>query len=104
MVYFRYQIVPAPGQREALIETNASFRKIIESAGGKSVASFRVAIGQGDGNLIYLIAYEDMAAATAAGEALERHPEYQALRKKTEPMTASVSSTLLQPLPDSGLQ
>lgn len=104
MIYFGYQIAPAPGKREALITENARFKKIIESHGGKAVGSFRVALGQGDGNLVYMIAYDDMATATKAGEALEKDSDYAALLKKTEPMIASSSSLLLQPLPDSGLQ
>jgi len=50
------------------------------------------------------LAYDDMAAATAAGEALENDSDYQALVKETQPMTAAVNSALLQPLPDSALQ
>lgn len=103
MIYFGYQISPVPGKREALIETNACFKKIIESHGGRAVGSFRVALGQGEGDLIYLIAYDDMAASTAAGEALENDSDYQALVREEEPMTASVTSALLQPLPDSAL-
>jgi hypothetical protein len=68
MVYFGYQVSPAPGKRDDLIEANARFKKVIESHGGKAIASFQVAIGQG------------------------------------EPMIASVSSSFLQPLPESGLQ
>lgn len=104
MVYFGYQVSPAPGKRDDLIEANARFKKVIESHGGKAIASFQVAIGQGDGDLIYLIAYDDLAAAGAAGEALENDPDYQAIRSATEPMIASVSSSFLQPLPESGLQ
>ena len=104
MIYFGYQVTPVPGKRNALIEANARFKKIIESQGGRAVGSFRVSLGQGDGDLIYLLAYEDMAAATAAGEKLENDSDYQALVRQTEPLTASVTSALLQPLPDSELQ
>ena len=104
MIYFGYQITPVPGKRDALIDANARFKKIIESHGGRAVGSFRVSLGQGDGDLIYFLAYNDMAAATAAGEALEADSDYQALVKETQPMTAAVNSALLQPLPDSALQ
>jgi len=104
MIYFGYQITPVPGKRNALIEANSRFKKIIESKGGKSVGSFRVTLGQGDGNLIYFLAYEDMAAATAAGEALEKDSDYQALVAETETLTSSVTSAILAPLPDSALQ
>jgi hypothetical protein len=79
------------------------FRKIIESVGGKEIGSFRVGLGQGDGNLVYILAYEDMTAATAAWKKLEKDSEYQALVKQTEAMTASVTSGLLLPLPNSAI-
>jgi hypothetical protein len=101
MVYFGHQVSPAPGKRDDLVDANTRFNNVIETHGGKAIASFQVAIGQGDGNLIYLIAHDDMAAASAAGEALENDPGYQAIRKATAPMIASVSSSLLQPLPES---
>jgi maltose-binding protein MalE len=104
MIYFGYQITPVPGKRDKLIEANGRFKKIVESHGGRAVGSFRVSLGQGDGNLIYFLAYDDMAKATAAGEALENDSDYQALVKETESLIASVTSALLQPLPDSALQ
>ena len=63
MIYFGYQISSVPGRREDLIGENGRFKKIIESHGGRAVASFRVTLGQGDGDLIYLLAYDDMATA-----------------------------------------
>ena len=36
MVYFGYQITPVPGKRDALIQANGRFRKIIESHGGQA--------------------------------------------------------------------
>jgi hypothetical protein len=104
MIYFGYQVTPVPGKRDALIETSARFRKIIESVGGKEIGSFRVALGQGDGNLVSILAYEDMTAATAAWKKLEKDSEYQDLLKQTEQMTAAVTSGLLLPLPNSALR
>jgi hypothetical protein len=104
MIYFAYQVTPVPGKRDALIETTARFKKIIESVGGKEIGSFRVGLGQGDGNLGYILAYEDMKAADAAGTKLEKDSEYKALLKQIEPMIASVTSNVLFPLPNSALR
>jgi hypothetical protein len=104
MIYFGYQVTPVAGKRDALIETSARFKKIIESVGGKEIGSFRVGLGQGDGDLVSILAYEDMTAATAAWKKLEKDSEYQALVKQIEPMTASVTSGLLLPLPNSALR
>lgn len=104
MVYFGYQITPVAGKRESLIAVNERFNKIIESKGGRTIGSFRISLGQGDGDLLYFIAYEDMAAATAAGEALESDADYQILVSEVESMTAQVDSAMLQPLPGSALQ
>ena len=104
MIYFGYQVSPVPGKREALIETNGRFKKIFESVGGKEIGSFRVGLGQGEGNLVYILAYEDMTAATAAWKKLEKDSEYQALVQQTEQMTASVTSGLLFPLPNSAIR
>jgi len=104
MIYFGYQVTPVAGKRDALIETNGRFKKVIESVGGKEIGSFRVGLGQGDGTLVYILAYEDMVAATQAWKKLEKDSEYQSLVKQIEPMTASVTSGLLLPLPNSSLR
>jgi hypothetical protein len=104
MIYFAYQVTPVAGKRDALIETNGRFKKIFESVGGKEIGSFRVGLGQGEGTLVYFLAYEDMTAATEAWKKLEKDSEYQALVKQTDPMTASVTSGLLLPLPNSPLR
>jgi len=104
MIYFGYQVTPVPGKRDALIETNGRFKKILESVGAKLIGSFQVGLGQGDGTLVYILAYEDMTAATAAWKKLEKDAEYQSVVKQTEAMTASVNSGLLLPLPNSPLR
>ena len=72
--------------------------------GAKSIGSFRVSLGQGVGNLVYIVAYEDGSAAEAAEKKLANNSEYQALLKQTEPLIASMTTAVLHPLPDSALR
>jgi hypothetical protein len=104
MIVYGFQIRPMPGKGAELAEKNAACRKIIEAHGGKPIGSFRVTLGADDGSLIYMIGHESQAKAEAVGEAIEKDPAWQKIMAETDPLTLSVSSWLLSPLPDSAIQ
>lgn len=104
MIVFGYQIRPMPGKGEELAQKNAACRKIVERHGGTAIGSFRVSVGADEGSLVYFLGHESMAKAEAIGEAIEKDSEWKKIMAETEPLTLSVTSSLLQPLPDSAVQ
>jgi hypothetical protein len=76
----------------------------VEKNGGKPVGAWRVAIGQGWGDYLYVHSYDDMAALGKATQATMTDPEFQQLMARVGSQIASVTTSVLQPLPESGLQ
>jgi hypothetical protein len=104
MVYSGIRVVPTAGQGAALAEAVKPYLKIVEKHGGKPVGAWRVAIGQGWGDYLYVHSYDDMAALGKATEATVADPEFQQLMSRIGSQIASVTTSVLQPLPESSLQ
>lgn len=104
MIYAAFRIVSTPGQAAFLAQQVAKFNKIIAKHGGKAVANFVVGVGQGQGDHVHLFAYKDWAAFGASGDALQADPEWLQFLGEAGTKVASVSSSILAPLPESGLQ
>ena len=104
MLYAGFRVTPAPGQGPLLLPHVARMNKIVEKNGGKPVANFVVGIGQNQGDHIHLFAYKDWAAFGASGEALQADPEWVQFLAEVGTQVGSVSSNVLQPTPESGLQ
>jgi len=104
MIYARFQVIPAPGQGPALLAEVGKFNKLVQKHGGKPVANFSVAVGQGQGDHVHVFAYQDWAAFGAAGEALQADPEWLQFLAGVATKVAAVNSAVLSPTPESGLQ
>ncbi len=105
MIYLGVRVTPAPGQALALLPYVARINEFVTKHGGKATANFAVAIGgQGSGDHVHLFAYQDWAAYGAAAEALQADAEWLKMLADTGTMVASVSLSVLQPLPESALQ
>ena len=105
MIFGGFRITPAPGQGPALLATVARVNKIVEKHGGKTIANFAVAFGgPGAGDQLYIYGYEDWAALGASGELLQADPEWQQLIAENGTKIGSLSSSILQPLPESPIQ
>ena len=104
MIYVGIRVTPTPGQGAALAEAVSPYLKIVQKHGGKPIGVWNVAVGQGWGDYVYLQSYEDIGAYGKATEAIQTDAEWQQLMAKYGPGIASVTVSLLQPLPESGLQ
>ena len=105
MIFGGFRITPAPGQGPALLATVGQVNKIVEKHGGKPIANFAVAFGgPGAGDHLYIFGYKDWAALGAAGELLQADPEWQQLIEENGTKIATLSSSILQPLPESPIQ
>ena len=104
MIYAGFRVSPAPGQGPALLPQVARLNKIVQKNGGKPIANFIVGVGQNSGDHIHIFAYKDWAAFGAAGEALQADQEWLAFLADVGTKVGSVSSSVLQPTPESGLQ
>ena len=105
MIYGGFRVTATPGQALYLAQQVPKFNKLVGKHGGKPVANFVVAVGgQGTNDHVHLFAYKDWAAYGAAGDALQADTEWQQFLAEVGTKVASVSSSVLIPLPESGLQ
>ena len=105
MIYAGVRVTPAPGQGLALLPYVARINEFVGKHGGKPIANFAVAVGgPGTGDHWHIFGYQDWAAFGAAGEALQADPEWLKMLAETGPKVASVSFSILQPLPESAIQ
>jgi len=105
MIYMGVRVTPGPGQGPALLPTVARLNELVTKHGGKPTANFAVAVGgPGSGDNVHIFGYQDWAAYGAAGEALQADPEWQKFLAENGPKVASVSLSILQPLPESAIQ
>ena len=105
MLYLGIRVTPTAGNGPALLPNTARLNEFVTKHGGKPIANFVVAVGgPGSGDHLHIFAYQDWAAYGAASEALQADPEWQKFLSETGTLVASVGISLLQPLPESGLQ
>ena len=104
MIYAGFRVTPAPGQGLMLLAQVARLNTIVKKHGAKPIANFVVGLGQNSGDHIHLFAYNDWAAFGAAGEALQADPEWQQFLAEVGTKVSSISSSMLQPAPESALQ
>ena len=104
MIYQGLRVVPAAGQGAALAAAVGPYLKLVEKHGGKPVGAWNVTVGQGWGDYTYLNSFADMGAYGKFNDALRNDPEWQDLMTNLAPQIAAVNISLLQPLPESGLQ
>jgi hypothetical protein len=105
MIYLGVRVTPTAGQGQALLPFVAKVNEGVQRAGGKVIANLAVAVGgQGTGDHVHLFGYDDWAAFGSSGETLQADAEWQKMLAETGPKVASVSFSILQPLPESPLQ
>ena len=105
MLYLGVRVTPTAGKGPALLPNTARVNEFVTKHGGKAIANFAVAVGgPGSGDYVHIFAYQDWAAYGAASEALQADPEWQKFLADTGTMVASVSISILQPLPESAIQ
>lgn len=100
MIYVAYQLTAVPGKANELAEAIANIAKYTESDGVKQIGSFRVALGNGVGSLVYLVSFKDAEAYTAMENGMGESPDFL----KAAAITASSLSAVLEPLPNSSIQ
>jgi len=99
MFFVTNQITPAPGKVGELRKAAARATDVAKAHGEKLIAGFQIAMGQDVGSLVYISAYDDGDAYTAAMKAVEESGDGEKVGK----LIASSVSAVLQPLPDSVL-
>ena len=104
MLYAGFRVTPAPGQGPILLPQVARLNKLVQKHGAKPIANFVVGVGQNQGDQIHIFAYKDWAAFGAAGEALQADAEWLQFLADVATKVSSISSSVLQPTPESGLQ
>ena len=105
MLYMGVRVTPTAGQGPALLPTTARLNEFVAKHGGKPIANFAIAVGgPGSGDYVHIFGYQDWAAYGAASEALPADPDWVKFLADNGTLVASVGISILQPLPESGLQ
>lgn len=102
----RYEVVA--GNEEALHARFANdTTRIFERLGFNQIGYFSTVIGDGP-ELTYLLGWESLDQRQTAWETFYQDPEWQAARRRSSegrgPLVAKTHSSILRPLPFSGLK
>ncbi|MBI1885300.1 MAG: NIPSNAP family protein [Chloroflexi bacterium] len=103
-IYVGTQIVPTPGSAQAVLAQGDRYNKLVEKIGGKVVAGFQIAIGQGQGTLAILSAWPDLATYQSATQRAQSDPEWQKFITEVGSLVAGLNSAVYTPAPTSPMQ
>ncbi len=103
-IYVGTQVIPTPGNAQAVLAQEERFQKLTSKLGGKVVGGWQIGLGQGQGTLALLVSYPDLATYEKATQQALTDPEWQQFLADTAPIIAALNSAIYTPTPNSPLQ
>lgn len=103
-VYIGTQVIPTPGNLQALLALGERYNNLVKKLGGTPVGGWTVALGEGQGTLALLVSYPDLAAYQAATQKALADAEFVKFVADVGPLVAGTNSSVYTPAPTSALQ
>ncbi len=103
-IYVGTQVVPTPGNAQAVLAQEKRYQQLIEKSGGKVVGGWQIGVGQGLGTLAILESYPDLATYEKATQLTQTDPDWQKFIADTGPIIAGMNSAIYTPTPNSPMR
>jgi len=103
-IYVGTRVTPTPGSLQPLLELRERYNKLVEKIGGTPEGGWTVGLGEGQGALVLLASYPDLAAYKAATEKAQTDSEFVQGPADVNPLAAGMNSAVCTPAPTSKLQ
>ena len=103
-IYVGTQVIPTPGNLQALLGLGERYNNLVKKLGGTPVGGWTVALGEGQGTLALLVSYPDLAAYQASTQKALTDTEFMKFVADVGPLVAGMNSAVYTPAPTSPLQ
>ncbi len=103
-IYVGTQVIPTPGNVQALLGVGDRYNKLVEKSGGTVVGNWQITLGEGQGTYAILSSWPDLAAYQKGTQQAQTDPDWQKFIADVGPMVAAINSAVYTPTPNSPMQ